>query len=169
MTCCSECSRGAKRRPYSVATHYVLHLNSVVELHAIDELREPFKPRCRRQLRSAHRPRACRSSRAFRRASDILSCARFGGAQWRSSTRSTGQDTVSGAGCSSPSTLVLRPISAITPFPQLPRTGGCWTPRPRRSLAGERTGRLTIRRSYPSSEQPLSAAGRHRFSRSRQR
>jgi hypothetical protein len=56
-----------------------------------------------------------------------------------------------------PRTLVLRPIRAITPFPQLPRTGGCWTPRPRCSLTGERTGGLTIRRSYPSSEPRLSA------------
>jgi hypothetical protein len=65
MTCCSGCSRSAKRRPHSMAKHYVLHLNSLVELHAIDDLREPFKPRCRRQLRSAHRPRACRSSQAY--------------------------------------------------------------------------------------------------------
>src|SRR5258705_4220999 len=44
MTCCSRCSRSAKRGPHSVATHYVLHFDSVVELHPIDDLREPFEP-----------------------------------------------------------------------------------------------------------------------------
>src|SRR5205823_9895429 len=44
MTFYSRCSRSAKRGPHSVATHYVLHFDSVVELHPIDDLREPFEP-----------------------------------------------------------------------------------------------------------------------------
>src|SRR5437762_194764 len=44
MTCWSRCFRSAKRGPHSVATHYFLHFDSVVELHPIDDLREPFEP-----------------------------------------------------------------------------------------------------------------------------
>jgi len=36
--------QNAKRGPHSVATHYVLHFDSVVELHPIDDHREPFEP-----------------------------------------------------------------------------------------------------------------------------
>jgi len=77
MTCCSRCSRSAKRRSHPVATRYVfLHFDSVVEFHPIDDLREALRTRAVVARCARRTGRACRSSQAFRRGSDIISCDR---------------------------------------------------------------------------------------------
>ena len=71
MTCCSRCSRSAKRAPHSVATHYVLHSTPSWNFTPSTIFASHSNPRSRRQLRSSHRP-SCRSSRAHHvRAADV--------------------------------------------------------------------------------------------------
>ena len=137
MTCCSRCSRSTKRGPHSVATHYVLHFDSVVELHPIDDLREPFEP-----AQSSPAALGAQAELVDHREHSVagqtsLSCDRSGGARWRSSTRSR-----SSCGCGSQSPA---------------RYDHCWrsrTPVPSRSVESANVRFRRARQAAPGRTRP---------------